>query len=97
MYLHLGQDTVVSMDEIIGIFDLDTSTVSKSTRDYLTKTEKDGNVINVSMDLPKSFIVCSGRDGKKRVYISQISSATLLKRTNFVESISTVKNGGKKQ
>ena len=60
MYLHLGQDTVVSMDEIIGIFDLDTSTVSKSTRDYLAKTEKDGNVINVSMDLPKSFIVCSG-------------------------------------
>ena len=44
MYLHLGQDKVVSMDEIVGIFDLDTSTVSKATRDYLAKAEKDGCV-----------------------------------------------------
>lgn len=69
MYLHLGQDKVVNMDEIIGIFDLDTSTVSKSTRDYLTKAEKDGFVTNVCTDLPKSFIVCIGRDGKTHVYI----------------------------
>lgn len=40
MYLHLGQDKVVSMDEIVGIFDLDTSTVSKATRDYLAKAER---------------------------------------------------------
>lgn len=68
MYLHLGQDKVVNMDEIIGIFDLDTSTVSKSTRDYLTKAEKDGCVTNVCTDLPKSFIVCIGRD-QKRTFI----------------------------
>lgn len=60
MYLHLGQDKVVNMDEIIGIFDLDTSTVSKSTRDYLAKAEKYGCVTNVCTDLPKSFIVCIG-------------------------------------
>ena len=42
MYLHLGQDTVVTLDEIIGIFDLDTTTVSKSTRNYLTNAEKAG-------------------------------------------------------
>lgn len=65
MYLHLGQDKVVSMDEIIGIFDLDTSTVSKATRDYLAKAEKDGCVTNVCTDLPKSFIVCIGRDQKR--------------------------------
>lgn len=64
MYLHLGQDKVVSMDEIVGIFDLDTSTVSKATRDYLAKAEKDGCVTNVCTDLPKSFIVCIGRDQK---------------------------------
>ncbi|MBQ2774964.1 MAG: DUF370 domain-containing protein [Clostridia bacterium] len=91
MYLHLGQDTVVNMDEIVGIFDLDTSTVSKATRDYLAKAEKDGLVVNVSFDLPKSFIVCRNRENKTQVYISPISSATLLKRTNFVYSISTVK------
>lgn len=79
MYLHLGQDTVVSFDEIIGIFDLDNTTVSKITRDYLTKAEKSGRVINVSTELPKSFVLCRERDGDK-IYISQISSTTLLKR-----------------
>lgn len=91
MYLHLGQDKVVNMDEIIGIFDLDTSTVSKATRDYLAKAEKDGIVTNVCTDLPKSFIVCKDRRDKVQVYISQISSSTLLKRTQYVESLLNLK------
>ena len=91
MYLHLGQDTVVNMDEIVGIFDLDTSTVSKFTRDYLAKAEKNGWVVNVSFDLPKSFIVCRDKQNNTQVYISPISSSTLLKRTNYVDSISIVK------
>ncbi|MGN0545234.1 MAG: extracellular matrix regulator RemB [Acutalibacteraceae bacterium] len=91
MYLHLGQDKVVNMNEIIGIFDLDTSTVSKATRDYLAKAEKDGIVTNVCTDLPKSFIVCEDRNGKVQVYISQISSSTLLKRTQYVDSLSNLK------
>ena len=90
MYLHLGQDKVVSMDEIVGIFDLDTSTVSKATRDYLAKAEQDGCVTNVCTDLPKSCIVCIGRDQKTHVYISQISSSTLLKRTEYVDSLSNI-------
>ena len=83
MYLHLGQDTVVRTKDIIGIFDLDTSSVSKLTREYLAAIEKRGEVINVSMELPKSFVVCRPRrkTEKCRVYISQISSATLLKRS----------------
>ena len=82
MYLHLGQDTVVTLDKIIGIFDLDTATVAKASRDYLTAAEKAGDVINVSYELPKSFIVCNenGRMGKDTVYISQISAATLRKQ-----------------
>lgn len=91
MYLHLGQDKVVNMNEIIGIFDLDTSTVSKATRDYLAKAEKDGIVTNVCTDLPKSFIVCKDRRDKVQVYISQISSSTLLKRTQYVGSLLNLK------
>ena len=90
MYLHLGQDKVVSMDEIVGIFDLDTSTVSKATRDYLAKAEKDGCVTNVCTDLPKSVIVCICRDQNTHFYISQISSSTLLKRTEYVDSLSNI-------
>ena len=83
MYLHLGQETVVREEEVIGIFDLDTSTVSKHTRKFLNKAEKEKKVINVSYELPKSFILCSKGKKDKRVYISQISSATLNRRSNI--------------
>ena len=92
MYLHLGQDTVIKLDEIIGIFDMETSTISKITRDYLAQAEKAGQVVNVSMELPKTFILCRDTKSKsgKTVYISQISSSTLLKRSRFIENISNV-------
>ncbi len=90
MYLHLGMDKVITFDEIIGIFDLDTSTVSKRTRDYLARAEKAGIVENVCYDIPKSFIVCRDKNGNEKVYISQISSTTLLKRTGYVDSLTNV-------
>ena len=80
MYLHIGQEMVVRMKEIIGIFDMDNTTISKTTRDYLHKAEKEGRVITVCDDLPRSFVVCRNDSGIETVYISQISCATLLKR-----------------
>ncbi len=81
MYLHLGQSTVITTNDLIGIFDMDNTTVMKSTRDYLTKAEKSGEVVNVSYELPKSFVVCADKKNKeKKVYITQISPSTLLKR-----------------
>lgn len=53
MYLHLGQDTVVKMSEVVGIFDLETSTISKITREFLAKPEKSGKVIKVSRKCQK--------------------------------------------
>ena len=81
MYLHLGQNTVITFDEIIGIFDLDNTTVAKKTRDYLSLAQKEGRVIEVSNELPKSFIVCRDKTGQIIIYLSQISTTTLLKRT----------------
>ncbi len=83
MYLHLGQETVVNEKDVIGIFDLDTSTVSKHTRDFLNKAEKEKRVFNVSFELPKSFILCCNKEKEQKVYISQISTSTLNKRSNF--------------
>lgn len=80
MFLHLGQNTVIHQDDIIGIFDLDNTTVSKRTRDFLAKKEKEGRVINVSYELPKSFVICENKDKKITVYITQISTSTLIKR-----------------
>ena len=50
MYLHLGQDIVVHTGEILGIFDLDTASLSRHTRDYLARAEKGGRVVNVSQE-----------------------------------------------
>jgi hypothetical protein len=81
MYLFLGQDTVVRTGDIIGIFDLDNTSVSKDTRGYLAAAEKTGRVFAVSEELPKSFVVCEAC-GKKSVFLSQVAPATLLKRAN---------------
>ena len=64
MYLHLGQDTVVRMRDVIGIFDLDTATISRATRNYLARATREGEVINVTYDLPKSFVVCIDQEKK---------------------------------
>lgn len=80
MYLHLGQNVVVLQKSVVGIFDTDNTTQSFITRNYLRNAEKHGRVVNVSEDLPKSFIVCRERD-ETTVYLSQLSSSTLLKRS----------------
>ncbi len=81
MYLHLGNDTIIRKDDIIGIFDLDASTLSYKTRDFLAEAEKNGRVVNVSMELPKSFVVCREKDGCK-IYICQLSPVTLIRRAS---------------
>jgi len=79
MYLHLGQNVVVSEADVIGIFDMDNTTGSLITRRFLGQAEKAGQVTSVSDELPRSFIVCDSGDGP-RVHLSQLSPQTLSKR-----------------
>lgn len=79
MWLHLGQNTVVHSSAVLGVYDLDNCTVSSHTKKYLSKAQKEQRVVNVSMELPKSFIVCREK-GKEIIYISQLSPSTLFKR-----------------
>ena len=79
MSLHLGNDVVVDTDKIVAMFDIDACTVSKKTRDFLAAAQKNGEVINVSYELPRSFVVCNDK-GKTSVYISQLSTKTLSRR-----------------
>ena len=86
MYLHLGNNVLVDLKDIVAVFDMDNTTVSKKTRDFLTKAQKNGNVVDVTEDLPKSFIVAE-RNGTEKVYISSLASQTLYKRSktsNFI-------------
>jgi len=80
MYLHLGQSVVVPLRDVIGIFDLDNSSAAHLTRRFLERAEREGRVVNVSDELPKSFALCKSRGEAPQIYISQLSSATLLKR-----------------
>lgn len=80
MYLHLGQSVVVPFRDVVGIFDLDNASSSHHTRKFLERAEKEGRVVNVSADLPKSFAVCADKEATAFIYLSQLSSATLLKR-----------------
>ena len=45
MYLHLGNDVIVNMNSVIGIFDMDNTSTSKRTRAFLARAEKEGRVI----------------------------------------------------
>ncbi len=75
MYLFLGETTATVSKNIIGIFDMDTSTVNKATRDFLNNAEKTNKVKYVNFDLPKSFILTDDF-----VFISPVNTSTLRKR-----------------
>ena len=87
MYLHIGQSVVVPCADVVGLFDLDNTTASHITRKMLERAEQEGQVINVSEDIPKSFLLCQEGGGTPRIYLSQLSTATLIKRaeSNIVE------------
>ena len=79
MYIHIGSDMCVRDSSIIGIFDLDNTTCSKHTRNFLARAEQEGRVVTVAEDLPKSFLLTS-EYGLERVYLCQFNAATLEKR-----------------
>ena len=79
MYLHIGNGISVKSKDIIGIFDLDTSTISKVTKKFLNKKSGEGNLEYTDDDLPRSFIFCS-ENKKYKVKLSRISSMGLKQR-----------------
>jgi len=78
MYLNIGNDMAVRESSVIGIFDLDNTTTSKRTREFLAGAEKDGMVVPCD-DLPKSFIL-TDEYKMQRVFLTSLSASTLEKR-----------------
>ena len=76
MFLHIGNRVSVRKKDIIGIFDLDSSTVSKISREFISRNEKNGRVIYTDTDLPRSFVLEENEDGCI-VRLSRISSVGL--------------------
>lgn len=80
MYLHLGKDVSVNTKNIIAILDLESTSVSKATRDFLKIVEEEGFVRNVSEEIPRTFVLCE-INGQSVIYITNISSKALAGRT----------------
>lgn len=79
MYVHLGGNIVVPDGEIIAVFDINVKTMSKDTGDFLRIADEEGFIVKISEENPKSFIVTE-RDKKSIIYLSPISSFTIIKR-----------------
>jgi hypothetical protein len=82
MYIHPGNEHAVREDDIIGVFDMDNTTVARASRGFLARVQEENSVINATEDIPRSYVVayCGG---KERVYLSSISTATMTKITAY--------------
>lgn len=80
MYIHIGNNYIINFSDIIGIFDIDNTSISKYTKEFFKNLSEKNNVINVSDDIPKSFILVKHNEDFK-IYISNISSLTIKKRS----------------
>lgn len=79
MYLYLGQNVVVPKKSVVAVCDLDNTSTSRITREFLARAQKAGQVTDISGELPKSFVVTE-TGGRRTVYLSQLNSSTLLRR-----------------
>ena len=84
MYLHIGNGESIRTEDIIGIFDLDTATVSAITKKYVAKMEKEGNLRYGDSDLPRAFIVYK-KGNEEKIVLTRISSIGLMQRINSKE------------
>ena len=90
MFLHIGGDVVIPMKDVIAILDIETTTLSGDTREFLKIAEEEGFIVTISDDMPKSFIITEVNK-KSKIYLSPISSVTLQKRTGFVKGIANIR------
>lgn len=75
MFLYLGGDITVNSKDVIGIFDIEECSVSRTTAEFLNFSQKNGQIVNVSEEMPKSFIVT-----ENKTYISNVSNRTIALR-----------------
>lgn len=79
MYLHLGQDYVINTRDVVGVFDMETTTVSKRGQEFLNRSQREGAVVALSDDIPKSYVLTTGVM-VDTVYLSDLSPAAMERR-----------------
>jgi hypothetical protein len=89
LFIHIGGDVVIPIRDVIAVLDIETTTISKDTREFLRIAEDEGFIECISEDIPKSFIIAE-KDKKSRVYLSPISSLTLHKRAMYIDDLANI-------
>ena len=79
MYIHLGRDYVLNDRDIIGIFNLETTTITPRGREFLNYAQKNGAVVSLSDELPQSYVLADGAV-VDTVYLSELSPAAMRRR-----------------
>ncbi len=108
MYLNTGNGRYIRDKRIIGIFDMDTATVCIATRQFLSRTQKDGRVADSGEDIPKSFLLCDKEKNNKKarkekrekqseVILCKFSSGVLFGRIGNEQALSAPDDGGEEE
>lgn len=83
MLLHVGDDLMLRASDIVLMLDL-TRTDQPDTRAFMDAAQAAGIVRRISQDPPKTAVLTQNQRGQV-LYLSPISSATLLKRVGVSE------------
>lgn len=63
MYLHIGNNKNIRIRDIIGIFDTDNATLSRTTKIFLAQAERRGELASAADEIPKSFVLYREGEG----------------------------------
>ena len=77
MFLHLGNGHMLAEEEIVLIGDLESTTDSETTEEFLQISDEEGFIVDYADGEAKSFVLTG-----ETIYLSMISSKTLAKRIN---------------
>lgn len=87
VYLHLGGDEIVNIKDIVAIMDIEKTTISPLTREFLKMGEEEGFIKTiVDEEIPKSFVVAYKND-MQVIYLSPLSVTTLYRRYKKLEML----------
>ena len=95
MFLHLGGEVVVHTNDVVAIFDMQSTLKSKISKEFLKSFEDEGNIRIISNEEPRAFVMIrevkkykkENKRNKSIIYYSPISALTLQKRAGFMDDI----------
>lgn len=86
MLIHIGNEISIKSSDVVAIFDIENTSTGSITREFLNHASDTCKIVNVSYNMPKSFIICQNSRGNKILYITNVSVNTLKNRFNSIKA-----------